>query len=729
MKLIFRGVVQGVGFRPTIYRIAKELNLNGYVLNKGSEVEVVIDKKKEEFIKKVKDNLPSIAKITEIIEKKDNRNFSDFKILHSEKGERQSLIPIDVGICDDCLKELFNDKDRRYNFPFTNCTICGARYSLVKDVPYDRERTSMDKFILCKDCQHEYKNPLNRRYHAQTISCPKCGPKYNLYDKNGKDLGEKYAIKRFANQIDSGKIGVIKSWGGMHLCCNLNQISRFRKWYGRPQKAFALMIRDIDIVQKYADISEDEKRILLSKSRPIVLVNKNCCEEVSPGLNTIGLFLPYTGLHHLLFSYLNSDALVMTSSNIPGEAMITTDEEAFLIDADIYLLHNRSIPNRVDDSVVRLWNGNTFFIRRSRGYVPEPISVSYNKNILSVGAGENITGSVSHNKNIYATQYIGNSKYYSTLGFLEESLNHLIKLIMKKPKIDAVVQDLHPGYDSRIVANKFSEKFSVPLFEVQHHWAHAVSLLVDRKIKESVVLTLDGLGYGSDGTYWGGEILVSNFVEFNRVGHLEYIPLLGGDQATRDPRRLVFAVFKNFGIEKFFTGNEAAILSKLIDKSPQSCSLGRVLDTLSCYLDICTKRTYDGEPAMKLEKYLCVGDSKYSFENDIKNGVVGTIDLFRQLDEMIDKPLSEKKKADYVYSFVKTIIDNMTYIAIEHSNNLGIKNIGLTGGVSYNIPIVEMVYKQVKKAGLNFIVHNQIPNGDGGISIGQNAIVGYKLSH
>ncbi|UCF50656.1 MAG: carbamoyltransferase HypF [Thermoplasmatales archaeon] len=728
MKLIFKGVVQGVGFRPTIYRIAKKLGLKGYVLNKGSEVEVVIDNKKDEFIKQVKDNLPSIARITEITVKKDERTFDDFKILHSKNGERQSLIPIDVGICNDCLKELFNEKDKRYFFPFTNCTLCGARYSVVKDVPYDRERTSMDEFKLCKECLREYKDPLNRRYHAQTISCSKCGPKYNLYDKNKKDLGEKDSIKRFAEKIDAGKIGVIKSWGGMHLCCNLSQIYRFRNWYGRPQKAFALMVKDIKSVKNYAEITKDEENLLLSKSRPIVLVKKICCEEVSPGLNTIGLFLPYTGLHHLLFSYLKSDSLVMTSSNIPGEAMITTDEEAFSIDADIYLLHNRSIPNRVDDSVVRMWKDNTFFIRRSRGYVPEPIAVSYKKRILSVGAGENITGAISVNKNVYATQYIGNSKYYSTLGFLEDSLNYLLKLTMVKPKINAVVQDLHPGYDSRIVAKKFSEGFSVPLFEVQHHWAHAVSLLVDRNIEESVVLTLDGLGYGSDGTFWGGEILASNFEEFDRVGHLEYIPLLGGDQATRDPRRLVFAVFKKFRIEKFFSGNEAAILGKLMDKSPKSSSLGRVLDTLSCYLNICTKRTYDGEPAMKLEKYLSIGKSKYSFDCEVKKGVVGTIDLFRQLDEKIkNKSLNEKEKADYVYSFVKTILNNLTDIAIEHADNIGINNVGLTGGVSYNIPIVEMIEKQVKKAGLKLIVHNNVPNGDGGISIGQNAIIGHKL--
>ena len=375
MKLIFKGVVQGVGFRPTIYRIAKKLDLKGYVINKGSEVEVVIDKDKDEFIKQVKEHLPSIAKITDITEKKDERTFNDFQILHSEKGERESLIPADVGICKDCLIELFDENDRRFHFPFTNCTVCGARYSVVKDVPYDRERTSMDEFLLCNDCQQEYKSPLNRRYHAQTISCPVCGPNYKLYDNDKKDLGEKQAIKRFANQIDSGKIGVIKSWGGMHLCCNLDQICRFREWYGRPQKAFAIMVKDIETAKKYGRITEHEEALLFSKSRPIVLVEKIGLEEASPGLNTLGIFLPYTGLHYLLFSYLKSDALVMTSSNVPGEAMITTDEEAFSIDADIYLLHNRAIPNRVDDSVVRMWGSNTFFIRKSRGYVPEPIAV------------------------------------------------------------------------------------------------------------------------------------------------------------------------------------------------------------------------------------------------------------------------------------------------------------------------------------------------------------------
>jgi len=728
MKIIFKGVVQGVGFRPTVYRIAKKLDIKGYVLNKGSEVEVVIDKKKDEFIKEIKKNLPSVAKITDITFLKDERTFNDFKILHSKKGEKQSIIPVDISICDDCLKELFDKKNRRFLFPFTNCTVCGARFSVIKDVPYDRERTSMDEFKLCRSCEKEYEDPFNRRYHAQTISCPACGPVYRLYDKQKNDLGEKDAIKRFAAQIDIGKIGVIKSWGGMHLCCKIDEIKRFRKWYNRPQKAFAIMVKNIKTAEKYGEVTKDEKKLLISKNKPIVLVKKKKAEEISPGLNTIGIYLPYTGLHHILFSYLKSDALIMTSANLPGEPMIITNDDAFTLKADVYLLHNRDIPNRVDDSVLRIWRGNTFFIRKSRGYVPQPLPVFYKKCILSVGAGENICGAVSHNKFVYLTQYIGNSKYYSVIEFLEHSLRHLMKLTMEKQELDAVVQDLHPGYDSRKVARKFSEEFSAPVFDVQHHWAHAVSLLVDRNIDECVVLTLDGLGYGIDGNYWGGEILFTNKEGFKRLGHLENIPLLGGDQATIDPRRLVFAIFKKFDIEKFFNGSEAAVLSKLMNKSPQTSSLGRVLDALSRYLNICTKRTYDGEPAMKLEKYLAFGKNKYYFDVQEKNGVISTVDLFRQLDEKINKNPSEKEKADFAYSFVKSIVDKMSEISIENAENQGVKNIGITGGVSYNVPITQMVEKKVKKAGLNFVVHNRVPNGDGGISIGQNVIVGYKIN-
>ena len=727
MKLVFEGIVQGVGFRPTIYRIAKAMGLKGYVLNKGSEVEVIIDCNKEKFLKEVKKNLPSIAKITRIQTFKDDRSFDDFQILHSKTGSHHSQVPADVGICDECIAELLDKNNKRYEFPFTNCTVCGARYSLIKDVPYDRERTSMDKFPLCVSCEKEYADPLNRRYHAQTISCPECGPSYRLFDNNKKDLGKKQAIKRFANQIDAGKIGVIKSWGGMHLCCNISQIPRFRKWYNRPEKAFALMVRDLKTAEEFAEITEDEKKLLTSKNRPIVPLKKKKAEIVSPGLDSIGLFLPYTGLHYLLFKNLKSNSLVMTSSNVPGEAMITSDEEAFSIDADYYLLHNREIPNRVDDTVVRIWKGNRFFLRKSRGYVPDPLPVSYDEHILSVGAGENITGAFSSDKHIFATQYIGNSKYYSTIEFLDEALRHLMKLTMKKPGIDAVVMDLHPGYDTRQVAQKFAEEFSVDLFEIQHHWAHAASLQVDRGLDECVCFSLDGLGYGDDKKFWGGEVLVSNYEDYKRVGHLEYIPLLGGDVATHDPRRLVYAIFKKLGKEMIFEGVKADVLSKIMAKAPLSSSLGRVLDALSCYLNICCKRTYDGEPAMKLEKFLAEGKPKYSFDAKLKGNVIETIDLFSQLDEMIKKPITDKEKADFAHSFVKAIVKSLSCLAADAASKNSINKIGLSGGVTYNLPINDMFEEEIEKLGYKIVVHNSVPNGDGGISIGQNAIVGKKF--
>ena len=729
MKLIFKGVVQGVGFRPTIYRIAKDMGLNGYVLNKGSEVEVVIDRDKNEFIKRVKKNLPSIAEISDIKIEQDEGTYKGFKILHSEKGSRRSLIPVDVGICDKCLDELFDKNNRRYLFPFTNCTVCGARFSLIKDVPYDRVRTSMNTFNLCESCREEYSDPLNRRYHAQTISCPTCGPVYHLYDKNKKNLDVKNPIKEFARMIDDGKIGVIKSWGGMHLCCKIEETSRFRKWYRRPQKAFAVMVKNLVVARRYGEINEMEEKQLTSKSKPIVLVKKKKAEEVSPGLNTIGVYLPYTGLHHILFHYLKADALVMTSANIPGEPMLTNNQKVFLLKADMYLLHNREIPNRVDDTVLKIWQDHVFFIRKSRGFVPQPIAVSYDKKIISVGAGENITGAVSCDKNIYPSQYIGDSQYYETLNFLEKSIRHLMKLTMDKQEIDAIAMDLHPGYDSRRIAEELSEEFHAPLYEIQHHWAHAASLLVDSGLDESVVLTLDGLGYGTDGTFWGGEVLLADYKGFKRVGHLEQIPLLGGDKATYDPRRLVFAIFKKFNKEKYFTGEEARVLSKMMNTAPVTSSLGRVLDAISCYLNICTKRTYDGEPAMKLEKYLAAGEKKYFFEVKNNNGVIKTVDVFKQLDETLkDVKKSEKTKADVAYSMVKSIIDSLTEIAVEEAEKNDIGTIGVTGGVSYDVPIVEMIKTKIDENNLKLIVHDRVPNGDGGISIGQNAIVGHKIS-
>jgi hydrogenase maturation protein HypF len=588
----------------------------------------------------------------------------------------------------------------------------------------------MDEFPLCTQCNKEYVNPSNRRYHAQTISCPTCGPIYTLFNQNGEQFNTSNPIRSFAHKLDDGKIGVIKSWGGMHLCCLLSQISYFREWYHRPQKSFAVMIQDIDAAYHLACISKEQEKLLSSPSRPIVLVEKKKELNIAPGLEYIGLFLPYSPVHYLLFNALKENALLMTSANIPGEPMITENKAVFQLNADVYLLHNRRIPNRVDDSVVKLWKNNRFFIRKSRGFVPDPIPISYDAHILSVGPGENVTGAVSAHKQLYLTQYIGKTSSYETLSFLEESLNHLMKLSMEKKQVDAVALDIHPGYETKTLAKKFAEEFHVPLFSFQHHWAHAASLLLDTNQSDAVVLSLDGLGYGEDELLWGSEVIDSSYTKYTRIGHFEPIPLIGGDKAALDPRRIVFAIFDQFDEKMFFSDDQAIVFRKMLKHSPLSSSFGRVLDALSCYLGICCKRTYDGEPAMKLEKYISQGKNIFRFHPEFKNGALNTIDLFQQLHNIRKKlpaSLSEKKKADLACSFVNALVYGLTSEAIHYAQDNDITNIGVTGGVSYNSPIVNMISTLVEKEQLKFLVHHRIPNGDGGISAGQNVLAGHKL--
>lgn len=725
-KIIFKGIVQGVGFRPTIYRIATSMHAKGYVLNKGSEVEVVVDVDPDQFIEQVRKHLPSLAVISSVEKEHIEKKLDSFKIIKSKQGTHQSLIPVDTAICEDCLKELFEKHNRRYHYPFINCTVCGARYSLITNVPYDRKYTAMKPFHLCNDCTKEYTDPTDRRFHAQTISCSKCGPTYILYDQEKNKINTDNPVRFFADKIENGSIGVIKSWGGMHLCCTLDQIKRFRKWYHRPQKAFAVMVKSIKDAETYATIKDKERNLLMLSARPIVLVEKRNHELVSPGLESIGLFLPYTAIQYLLFSYLNTNALIMTSANIPGEPMIINNDEAFSLGADYYLLHNRQIPNRIDDTVVKTWENHTFFIRKSRGYVPDPIKIDYTYQIISVGAGQNVYGALSAHQQLFLTQYLGDDTSSETLDFLYRALHHLTDLLIDDKKLHAVIMDSHPGYQTRRVAQMLSEEYETILHDVQHHWAHAASLLVDNKVDEGIVLALDGLGYGDDGTMWGGEILNVDFMDFQRVGHLKPIRLLGGDKATEDPRRLVYAIFSEFEEKPFFSDNQAEIFDRMLPSAPLSSSMGRILDALACYLGICCKRTYDGEPAMKLERYLAKGKSKYPFDVAVSHGEIDTIDLFKQLHERQIFPLNEQEKADIAYSFVESMIKAMCEVAIVAAEKNKVTHIGLTGGVSYNIPITDMVAERVRKAGYQLLVHQNIPNGDGGIAIGQN-VIGSRL--
>jgi hydrogenase maturation protein HypF len=747
MKLLIYGIVQGVGFRPAVYRVARSLGLKGYVRNNGSNVEIVVNRNHEKFMAKLRGGLPPLARIDRVEMHRDDRKreaYSEFIIVRSSGGRasvKNPSIPPDTALCGDCIGEVLRPLDRRYLYPFTNCTNCGARFSVISALPYDRENTSMEPFKLCAECRREYKDPENRRFHAQTISCPGDGPKYGLFDSKKQPVKADEPIKKFAQFIDEGKIGVAKGWGGMHIICSLKQVGRLRRWYGRPQKPFAIMVRDIETARKYAEVDSDAEKLLVSPERPILLVckkergtSKNTIEAVSPGLGSIGVYLPYSGLHYILFRHLRCDAIISTSANPKGEPMLTRNSDAFSLGLDCYLLHNREIVNRVDDSVVIPYGGRAFFIRRSRGYIPQALEIGHQRSVVCFGAQENVTSSVSRNGSLYISQYIGDTTHYNVMRFLDSATGHLARLV-GAGSISAVGTDLHPQYPSRALAKEWSERHNAKLVEVQHHWAHAASLLLDNRTSGPIVaLTLDGAGYGPDGTVWGGEVLVADYKKFERVGTLERFPLIGGDAAVRDPRRLVFALHEMLGTDPpFFDEKTAQVLEKLGKKSIRTSSMGRVLDALSCRLGVCLSMTYDGEPAMKLERYLSPpGDarSRNEFATDISSSgdlkTVRILPLFEELEDLLKRKdaASGKTKNAIAHYFVNEIIKNLVEIASDEADKRGIGQIGLTGGVSYNLPITRMVVDFVRARGLIPVLHSRVPNGDGGISAGQNAVVG-----
>ena len=648
----------------------------------------------------------------------DYKGVKGFRIDDSQQMGEGASIPADSAICDDCLKEMLS-QGRRYRYPFTTCTNCGPRFTLLKGMPYDRPLTSMDAFPLCPDCLGEFKDPKDRRFHHQTICCPKCGPRYRLEDGKGI-LDVKNPIQTLAKELDKGRIAVVKGWGGMHICCTLDRLGKMREWYGRKEKPFAIMARDLESLRKYGEPTEFEERLLESPNRPIVLIRKkesDLTELASPGLDNIGMFLPYTGMHHLLFSYLENDALVMTSANVPGEPMIVDDARVKELGADLYLLHDQPILNRADDTVVRTIGSNTQYIRRSRGSVPFHLPIDSKGCAIGLGPQENLTASVAFDGNIWPTQYIGNGEKIGVPEYLEEAVRTQLGFLNCRPSMFAI--DLHPGYSNRPLAKLLSQEYGAELMEVQHHWAHAASLMVDNHADACVALTLDGTGHGDDGTAWGGEVLQADFDSYKRVAHLETIPLLGSERALYDLRRLRFAIDEMNGEENHdFTDSESFVLKKLMSNSVRTSSFGRILDALSYSLNVCKQRTYDGEPAMKLEPLLARGKLVEGFETETVNGTVMTAHLFHGTNE---------KKEDVAYSVVYNIMKELVQSASETADSAGIKYLGLTGGVSYNSTITKMFMDLVSGTDHPFIIHNDVPNGDGGVSIGQAAIAAKRV--
>jgi hydrogenase maturation protein HypF len=772
------GIVQGVGFRPFVYRVAKSLSLMGYVLNLGDAgVEIVVEgpeKQIQELIGIIKNNLPSISRIDDFTLEwlPAEGTFSDFLIYKSSIGRNDDAIPVlppDIAVCNDCIVDMFDAKSRWYQYGFTSCAACGPRYSTITDLPYDRPNTTMIDFPLCDTCNTGYTNPLDRRYHAQTTACDICGPRYRLVDRDARILASENPIEAVAKLIDDGAIAALQGIAGTHIATktsDVGPIETLRKRKNRFQRPFALMVRNRSTLKKLVDISKFEERILTSWRRPIVLASKkppsnvlplihdSVIDIIAPGLDTIGVMLPYAPMHHLLFKHSKEPALVMTSANPTGMPMYI-DPEVIMYElgsiADYFLLHNRRIHQRVDDSVVKFTNHeNPIFIRRARGYVPEPLVFNgpwKSLRVLGVGPEEKATASLAKSNRVYMTQYIGDTDQIENIEFLTQAISHM-KHLLNISKLDGVACDLHPEFLSTELAERISSEGDIPLFRVQHHHAHLSSLIVDGLIpihNRIVCITADGYGYGEDETAWGGEILVGGLKDYKRKGGLIAQDFTGGDlSAIYSSRAFLGVVGDNLKHEKLLqilgsaeispnqkiSSDMLDILAKADNRrinTVKSTSTGRVLDAVAVALGICNQNSYDGECPMKLEAFA----RKSNVQLDIKfnksgyGRVLDTTHLLLQITELVEKGVSRPELA---YAAQYSIGQGLAEIACQVAQEEGILHVGFSGGVAVNHILTRSVVKHIQENGLVPILHSLVPPGDGGISVGQVATAAARLA-
>ena len=739
LKILTQGIVQGVGFRPYIYRLAVGLNLKGYVRNLGNVVEIIIEGENTEvFVERLPKELPPIAKINSMdVEAISVKNYTDFEIIESEDSYSGiSVIPPDIAICDNCLKEIRNPNDRHYKYAFNACTDCGPRFTVINSVPYDRIKTSMDEFPLCNDCLAEYTEPLNRRYHGEAICCSECGPQMEIYEGLNK-INTGNPIKLGADKLKEGKILAIKGIGGTHLVVdayNDEAIKELRKRLNRPNQAFAVMCKDLKSLQNYAHLTEKEINTITSNKRPIVILKKKenypFPESLSPGLHNIGVMLPYSPMHYLLFDEGDIDTYVMTSANIPGEPMMIKNEDIINGINDYSLIHNRQILNRCDDSVIRFRNNELSFIRRSRGYTPEPYTINYDvngSNVLALGPELDVTFSIAKDNIVYPSQHIGNTNKPKTLKFLKEAIENMQR-ITKINEFDIIACDMHPHFFTTRLAHEFAEKYDAEVLPIQHHHAHSIALANDNAIDEMIVITADGVGYGSDGTSWGGEILYTDIKNFERLGHLQPQLMPGGDVATKYPARMLASILNDKDLIKnyshYFKYGEIEIknIFKQINSGinvGKTTSTGRILDSMAVALEICHERTYEGECSMKLESAAYYATKNIEIPISIENNILNTSEILKEVVRLYQ---NGEKKADVAAAGQKAVARGLSELAINAANKKNIKEIGATGGVFYNESITNTVKNYIENNGFNFIQHKNTCAGDGSVSLGQSII-------
>jgi hydrogenase maturation protein HypF len=745
------GIVQGVGFRPYVYRLATERGLAGSIVNTASGVSIEIEGPEEavaDFLTRLPREAPPLARITRIaVHELACDHDGGFRILPSRAGAVRTLIAPDVAVCADCLRELFDPADRRYRYPFINCTNCGPRFTIVRDIPYDRARTSMAAFPMCPACQAEYDDPANRRFHAQPNACWECGPRVELWDAAGKRLEVADPIAAAAALLQQGSTVAVKGLGGFHLAAdatNAAAVERLRVRKRRVEKPFAIMAPALGAIERFCIVEEEARQLLVSPQRPIVVLPKRrpnpIAEAVAPFNRTLGVFLPYTPLHYLLFDAGGFLALVMTSGNISEEPIAIDNREAVARLhglGDFFLVHNRDILRRSDDSVVRPIAGRMRQWRRSRGYVPVPVFLHREvPPILAVGGELKNTVCLAKGRHAFLGQHVGDLENLESYRFYEEALTHLQRILEIEP--DVIAYDLHPDYFSTRWAQAQS---GVRRVGVQHHHAHVASCMAENHLEGHVIgIALDGTGYGTDGHIWGGEVLLADYAGFQRAAHLAYVPLPGGPAAIREPWRMAVSYLtEHFGpaflelpipFVRELDRARVEVLLRMRERgvnSPLTSSCGRLFDAVAALVGLRQQVNYEAQAAIELEMAMEESgeDSSYPLElkPEGKGWVIETRTLFEALvrDLRAEVPVSRVSRR-----FHNGLVEVFARLAMRLREQTGLDRVCLSGGTFQNAYLLERLVARLAADGFHVFTQAEVPSGDGGLSLGQALVAAHK---
>ncbi len=761
VEFTVQGTVQGVGFRPFVYRLARDFKIGGTIANTGQGVVIQAEGLASDlnsFLRALTEEAPPLARIASISQKilpiTDRQAFT---ILESSTDHAaQTMIPADIALCADCRKELLDPADRRYRYPFINCTNCGPRFTIVSSIPYDRPCTSMHSFPLCRECQDEYNDPDNRRFHAQPNACPQCGPQISWHTATGEQLPCHDPITETIQALNDGHIVAIRGMGGFHLAVDAGSESavallRLRKQ--RQSKPLAIMVADLEAAGMICHLSPVASETLASPPHPIVLLPRketaSLAANLAPGMGEVGIMLPYTPLHHLLFSTPDCPpALVMTSGNRNGEPLCTGNEEAIarLGDiADFFLLHNREIVTRVDDSVIRIMQGRPRLLRRARGYVPNPIPLTQAlPPLLACGSGLKNTFCLVRDNMAFISQHIGDLANLESLAFFKESIYHFQELLETRPQL--IVCDLHPDYLSSRHGQELERELGLPRLLVQHHHAHAVAVMAEHGLQDKVLaIILDGTGLGPDGTIWGGEILEVTRTDFTRRGCLAPLPLPGGDAAAEQPWRMgLAALYHTFGEAGLQPSRLPAALLGIAEEkrsailammrtgfnSPLTSSCGRLFDAIAALLGIRLDSDFEGQAAMEVEaiaqQWQRTDEHKQRPEEPVAENGLFIIDSSPFIRRMLHDLQTGKSIPELAMRFHTWLIDSFVVTIRKIAATSGIRTAVLSGGCLQNRIIMEGLFQALEQDGFQVFTGQEVPVNDGGISLGQAVIGGLR---